>query len=177
MKKVNILKKIDKLDKHLETLLKDLEQYRDADLLKSPAPGAWSPIQVLQHLILSEAGSLKYLRKKISGGLQDIPRATWITEARMTLLRVFMALPLKIKAPRAIAEESFPEVATLQEVAEEYRKIRQEMRDFLENLPDEAFPLEIFRHPRVGKISLEGLVTFFMLHFKRHERQIRRQLA
>lgn len=175
MKKSRFFKKFDELDKQLDRLLQLMEKQPVERLLKSPSPGAWSPIQVLQHLILSEAGSLKYLRKKISSGLQDIPHATWITEARIAVLRFYMLLPLKVKAPRIIGEENFAEVTSFGEVAEEYKKTRQELRAFLENLPEEAFSLEIFRHPIAGKLSLGGLATFFILHFKRHEQQIRRQ--
>ena len=146
-------------------------------LFKSPSPGAWSPVQVLQHLILTESSSLKYLQKKISSGLQHIPPATWLTAARVLAFRLYIALPLKTKAPRAMGEEHFPEVDTFSEVAQAYRKTRHELRSFLESLPEEAFALEIFRHPVAGKLTLGGLVTFFVLHFERHERQIRRQLS
>lgn len=65
----------------------------------------------------------------------------------------------------------------MDEVADEYHKVRQDFREFLTNLPEEAFTLEIFRHPRAGKITLMGLMVFFDLHFKRHEKQIRRALG
>ena len=61
-------------------------------------------------------------------------------------------------------------------VAGEYHKVRQDFKAFLTNLPEEAFNLEIFRHPRAGKITLTGLIVFFGLHFKRHEKQIWRAL-
>jgi hypothetical protein len=176
MKKASVLKKFDRLNSELEILLAEMEKNQEGKLFKSPSPGAWSPVQVLQHLILTESSSLKYLQKKISSGLKQIPPATWLTAARVVAFRLYIALPLKTKAPQAMGEAHFPEVASFEEVAGTYRKTRKELRNFLENLPEEAFALEIFRHPAVGKLALDGLVTFFVLHFKRHERQIRRQL-
>lgn len=177
MKKAKLLKKFDRLNTQLEQLLKELEHKQEEHLFKSPSPGAWSSVQVLQHLLLTESSSLKYLQKKVSSGLSHIPRATWLTTARVLVFRLYIALPIKTKAPRAMGEDHFPEVDTFGEVAQAYRKTRQEFRIFLENLPEEAFDLEIFRHPVAGKLALDGLFTFFILHFERHERQIRRQLV
>ena len=176
MKKARVLRKFDQLNMQLERLLEAMEVQQEERLSKSPGRGAWSPVQVLQHLILTESSSLKYLQKKVSSGLSHIPNATWLTAARVLVFRIYIALPIKTKAPRAMAEEYFPEVDTFAEVAETYRKTRKELRLFLENLPEEAFNLEIFRHPVAGKLALDGLVTFFVLHFNRHERQIRRLL-
>lgn len=176
MKKSSVLNHFKRLDQQLENQLRILATQDDHLLFKSPEPGAWSPIQVLQHLLLSERGSLNYLKKKISGGLHTIPPATLLTSVRFLLFRAFLALPIKVKAPKAISEESFPEVESLDALAEEYHNLRKDFKTFLTNLPEEAFQLEIFRHPRAGKITLAGLVLFFELHFKRHEKQIRRAL-
>jgi len=172
-----VLNRFGRLDRQLEHQLKALATKEESLIFKSPGSGEWSPIQVLQHLLLSERGSLNYLKKKTSGGLQAIPPATFLTSLRLLLFRAFLALPIKVKAPKAISEESFPEVGSLDEVADEYHKVRQDFREFLTNLPEEAFTLEIFRHPRAGKITLMGLMVFFDLHFKRHEKQIRRALG
>lgn len=176
MKKARVLKKFDQLNSELENLLSKMGKKQEERLFKSPSPGEWSPIQVLQHLILTESSSLKYLQKKISSGLKHIPAATLLTAARVFAFRLYVMLPLKTKAPESMGEAHFPDVATFAEVADTYRKTRKELRNFLESLPEEAFALEIFRHPVAGKLALDGLVTFFVLHFRRHERQILRQL-
>ncbi|MFZ4427047.1 MAG: DinB family protein [Saprospiraceae bacterium] len=176
MKKLSALNRFEQLDQQLENQLKILATQDDQLLFKSPGPGEWSPIQVLQHLLLSERGSLNYLKKKISSGLQAIPPATLLTSVRFLLFRAFLALPIKVKAPKAISEESFPEVDSIDAVADEYHKLRQDFKALLTSLPEEAFSLEIFRHPRAGKITLAGLIQFFELHFKRHEKQIQRAL-
>ena len=59
-------KKLDHLDQKLASLLRDLEKYSEEELQKSPQPGAWSVIQVLSHLMLSEKLSQAYVKKKLS---------------------------------------------------------------------------------------------------------------
>lgn len=176
MKKTKLLAKLDRLDSNLMRLLNEMSKYNDEQLFQPPAEGAWSPVQVLQHLILAESGSLRYLRKKTSGGLSGIPKSNFGTWLRMQLLNLYLDLPIKFKAPKSAGAESFEPVASFAEAADKYRKIREELRSFLESLPEEAFRLEVYRHPYAGRMSLAGMLVFFDEHFNRHEGQILKQL-
>ena len=172
----NWIKQLDELDRQLGDLFAEAGKYDNARLLQQPGPGRWSAIQVMQHLMLSEGGSLQYLRKKTSSGVSGIGKTGFSATFRKWLLKAYLALPFKFKAPKVVAEESFPPVSGLEEVRSNWLKIRSDLRAFMGALPQEAHTREVYRHPIAGRMDISGMFDFFQSHFSRHRQQIERTL-
>lgn len=171
-----IARRMQALDNLLDSLYHQLKNYPDETLNRRPGPGQWSVLQVMQHLLLSEHLSEKYVRKKLSFGA-DIPDVDFSASWRMFLLRWINALPyFKFKAPKGVNDEALPEISNLEDVMRAWRANRQSLRELLESLPPDYARKALYKHPSAGKLSLAQMLSFFGVHFRRHQRQIQRIL-
>ncbi len=173
--KQKVINNLNQIDARLEALFQKLGAY-DNDLLnKKPAEGEWSPMDVLHHLMRSERLSHGYIRKKLSYN-PNLKKAGLGANWRAFLLSAYLKLPLKWKAPAVVSEEHFPEYSTLQEVSEQWRQQRHQLKQHLEELPGHLFDKELYKHPFAGKITIAGMIDFFGGHMERHSKQIDRAL-
>jgi len=164
------------LDKALQNLENSLMACTPEQLNRKPAPNQWSVMQVVNHVMMAEAGSLNYLKKKLSDP-SAIKKAGIGSAFRTWLLNLSQIIPgLKFKAPAFINEDKLPPVSDREAVFQQWRAGRAALRAFLESQPDEIFTLEAFRHPRAGRMTIGQMLSFFESHLNRHVRQIRRRL-
>ncbi len=163
------------LDRELDELFDDLAQYAPEALNQAPAPGGWSAMQALHHLLLSERYSLQYCEKKLSHR-PKLPRAGVLAWWRVQYVRFYLLSPIKVKAPAMIDTPALPATDTLPSVAAQYRAQRAAMATFLDNLPAEYADKEVYRHPFAGRMSVAGMLSFFGAHFTHHRRQLYRAL-
>ncbi len=161
------------LDEKLIKLLKTLKVYNEDQLNRKPNENAWSVIQVMHHLMMSEDGSLKYVKKKLSFN-PELKNAGVKSAARELFLNTYLNSPLKWKAPEAISGDNLPTHDTFWKTAQKWKNQRIELREYLETIPDELLKKEIYKHPFVGRISITGMLRFFDRHFYRHNKQINR---
>ncbi|MEO1515220.1 MAG: DinB family protein [Bacteroidota bacterium] len=166
---------LDQLDKDFAFLLEELKVYSDDQLNRKPSPEQWSVIQVMHHLMLSESLSLKYINKKLSFN-PTLKKAGIKARMRLLLLKGYMASPFKAKAPGVISGEQLPEFATFWDTAKRWKQQRQELRQFLSELPKDILNKEVYKHPFAGRMSIDGMLGFFQAHFNRHHKQIQRVL-
>ncbi len=170
------LKKLETLNRQLERLFDELSAVDPTRLLQAPGEGQWSPVQVLQHLMLSENGSMQYVRKKTQSGYAGLKPSDWQGKLRSLLVGFYLSLPFKFKAPAVVDTPQFPEVKSFEEIREGYLQTRRNLADLLQGLPDEAYAVMAYRHPLGGRMDLNGMLHFFAAHFERHEKQIKRSL-
>ncbi len=175
MTKNEITSKLNALDQRISDLLFSLKPIPQEKLNIQPKENAWSVLQIVHHLILAEEGSLKYLKKKLSFN-PKLNKVSLSSKLRLKLLTTWAYTPVKFKAPDAIGGEALPTQSTLEEVSNKWKIVRADMRAFLSKLPDDILDKEVYKHPFAGKLSLEGMLTFFEAHLDRHEKQIRRTL-
>ena len=173
--KASTKQKLDRLDDSFRDLLKELDGYTDATLNRVPKEGAWSVFQTMHHLILSERMSLNYVKKKLSFE-PKLKKAGVGSKMRSTLVNNYLRSPFKRKAPTFISGENLPKESTFWEVVKAWKTDREELRRYLSELPKEHFSKEIYKHPFAGRLSLDGMLSFFQQHYERHLRQIRRTL-
>ncbi len=171
-----VLKKLHTIDRQLDRLLSELSAVDESRLIKSPGEGQWSPVQVLQHLMLSENGSMQYVRKKTQSGYAGLKPSDWQGKLRSLLVGFYLSLPFKFKAPAVVDTPQFPEVKSFEEIREGYLQTRRRLGELLQGLPEEAFHVLAYRHPLGGRMDLNGMLHFFAAHFERHEKQIKRSL-
>lgn len=160
-------------DQHVQALLTELASFDAARLHQTPAEGAWSALQTLQHLILVEEASLAYIQKKLSFN-PELPKPTWITRPKMVLLRLSLWSPIKFKAPKSAGNDRIVASATLPELQARWQKSRTEWAEFFEHMPAELADKAVYRHPRVGLISWTQMMDFLTWHLLRHRKQMKR---
>ncbi len=161
----------------LENLRRDLTRRLaglDSETLnRHPAAGGWSSAQVLAHVIAAESRSLAYLRKKTQRP-QEIPRSGLVAACKGALLGLLMRSPIKVSAPPGAGE--VPESAEFSELEAEWDRVRTDWKSFIEQFPPELAGRAVYRHPVMGRLSLEQALRFLIEHLRRHGRQIDRVL-
>jgi hypothetical protein len=167
--------KIEHLNKELELLFVKLKDISDQELNRKPSDTEWSVSFVVQHLMTSEGLSLRYVQKKTSYESKFKP-VNFRTKLRIVGLRFFQWLPFKFRAPAPVNESNFKVGLTKDLLSKQWLSQRQELAEFMENVPSEWRDKEIYKHPIAGRIPLYGMLDFFIHHFRRHERQIDRIL-
>ena len=142
------------------------------DKLKNiPQGSTWSVLHVIKHLITSEKLSLMYLKKKWAYA-PSLKSAGIITNIRFMGLQLANWSPFKLKAPEPVRINKVDE--SLSEIMIEWDTIRDEMNKFLNELPEEVYSKEFYKHPAVGKLRVRHMLTFFRDHIARHTKQIER---
>lgn len=103
-----------------------------AALNRAPAPGRWSALQVLHHVVESEAAMLGYVRKKLQAGA-SLPRAGLGSRLRRLALQAGLASPLRFKAPAVAA--SVPDVVEPAALRARWDEVRAGWRALVEAFP------------------------------------------
>ena len=172
----SLLIKFEAIENSLHRLVTDLSQYPLGSICKKPEPDAWSVLEILQHLLIAEKGSFAYVKKKTSypDSLED---ASFYDDVRKLRLYIFLRIPIKVKAPAVVNEDHFNNAISYSDLLSEWKKHRSELKEFLNNVPNEWLNKLTYRHAFAGRMTLEGMLLFFRDHFVRHRKQIDRTLA
>ncbi len=165
------INQLKKLNTDLNDLLDQLKKYPEERLNRPPRENAWSALQTMHHLILAEKYSVQYVRKKMSFETK-FKKVNAISNLRAFGMNTYLGSPFKFAAPEAISGENLPDKSSFWETAKNWKEQRQELEKFLEDLPTEMWDKEIYKHPAVGRLSFNGMLSFFHAHFKRHRKQI-----
>lgn len=163
------------LDQKLVALLHDLKNYSDAKLNEQPKEGAWSILQIMQHLMKAEAGSVAYVQKKLSFE-PSLEAAGVKSSFNSIMLGIALSSPFKVKAPDQISGEHLLTDLTFWDVAKQWKQQRDELVIYLESLPEDLYSKDVYKHPMTGKMTLASMLSFFNTHVDRHTKQIKKTL-
>ncbi len=174
--KLKVQKQLDEVDDQLHKLVKRLSRHSEEDLNRKPSDTEWSVMQVMKHLQLAEFYTMEYMKKKLSDG--NVPKKNSIKGKIMTsMYGLAFNYPMKINAPAAISGEALPLKSSFWDLTKQWKQQRAELRTFLLDLSDAQLKGEIYKHPVFGRSDANGLLKFYLLHTKRHEKQINRLLS
>lgn len=139
-------------------------------LNRAPAPGRWSAVQVLHHVVESEAATLGYVRKKMQAGA-SLPRAGLASRLRRTAVELALASPLRFRAPAVAA--TVPEEIDPAELRARWDAVRHGLRELLASFPPELEDRLVFRHPVAGRLGLADALAVLQSHLDHHVPQVR----
>jgi len=168
--KARWLQRLQSMNQELEAFLRNIEAYNEQELHFKPAEDAWSMAQVINHLVLGEAGTMSYIQKKLSYG--PPPELTLLHRLRGQLLKLMLSLPLKFKAPAVVSH--LPEHPDVVALIEQWRNTRRQMEEFIKNMPEEYEHKALFKHPISGRMGMDEILSFWEEHLRHHIRQIKR---
>ena len=155
------------LEAHRTTLLARLDALPPARLAESPAEGAWSLAQIVDHLARIDSGFCL-------DGPTASPFARATSRARCAVLRSVLALPLQIPAPPGagrVMPSAAPDYAS---TCGAWSARREGWRRGLAEADPEAVAL---RHPLLGPFVLRDALAFLLAHHRHHNAQVERTLA
>lgn len=169
---VSIEKEIEKITVQLDELLGRTEGLTHKQLNFKPSHSDWSILQVFQHLIAAETHTNIYLRKKILAG-KDLKTAGVSTKIKSALLRSFMYLPFKFKAPAAV-DVIMDEEYDYGDRVIEWKYQRNELISFLGQVDDATANKLLFKHGSGIRMNLVQMLKWTYVHADRHSGQIER---
>lgn len=168
------LRQFDQLEQERQAIYEKIRPY-DAEILRrNPDPDSWSAVQVMQHLLKTEQGTLTYIGKKLKYRT-GIPAAGIGTRIRSFLLNLYLRGPIKAKAPGFLGEVDAS--ADPEEVWAQWNTSRQNMREMIVAFPPEYAQHAILKHAFAGRITLAQTLSFLIEHQRRHTAQLERTLA
>jgi hypothetical protein len=154
-------------------LLAELATWSPSLLSFRPAPGAWSAVEVLDHIVRAETGTIANVRvglrtPHILGG-EDRPGIAALDRA----LRSDQSFQVP---PGALA--IYPDTqTTLPEVLGRWEQARAELRSLVEALAPADAHCGVFCHPFAGWMTVADVLDHFSAHLYHHGFQLARLKA
>lgn len=160
-----------RLEKKREAIINRLSGWTEEQLTFRPGPGQWNCVQVLHHVQLVEHFTCVSIGKGL-GKAETLPRVTLRSSLTAAMLRALLRLPirLKIPTPRVAPDEAL----SFDTVVENWRKNREQLKDYLQQIPEGAEKMAFYKHPFAGLINAPQTLKFLQSHFDHHLIQIRR---
>ncbi|MEQ8927403.1 MAG: DinB family protein [Fulvivirga sp.] len=170
-----VKEKFQSLEYQKEYLLTLSGDVTEAEANKKFNADQWSLAQTLYHIYLVEQKTFDDISKRIKYN-QDAEPVGLKEKFRHSLLKLFLRLPLKFKAPKTVSE-SIPDQINLNELRSDWSNLRESFRLLLSIQTDQQLDLKLFKHPSVGYLNLIQTIEFIKAHHKHHLPQIKRLLS
>lgn len=139
---------------------------------RPPNGKTWNVSQVLEHVIVSERGTLGYMIKKTSSGWEEIEIATEEHAHEATKLHDALVSDKKWAAPSVLPKPTGER--TLEHQFAFWNGVRSKYHEFLGGLDANFHVRQVFRHPYAGKLNLWQTLDFLTNHIVHHKHQIKR---
>jgi len=157
------------LERRRHALLAELETLGDSALSFRPAPGAWSILEVVHHLVLVEQG---ILRPAHDGPAQLRRRRNFRERVGCAAVWLVFKLGLRVKIP---TKRVRPQPGlNLSRLEQEWAASRTSLEAYLDSTPASMPSETMFRHPIGGPMNVEQTLLFLTRPFDHHRRQISR---
>ena len=166
-------RRLERLEASRARALSIVAAHEAAALNRPPAPGRWSALQVLHHVVESEAATLGYVRKKMLAGT-SLPPAGLASRLRRAAVALVLALPVRVRAPAVAA--SVPDVVEPAALRARWDEVRAGWRELVAAFPAELEGRLVFRHPFAGRMGLADTLAFLQAHLDHHVPQVERAL-
>ncbi|MFM9984580.1 MAG: DinB family protein [Flavobacteriales bacterium] len=136
-----------------------------------PADG-WSANQVLDHLLIAETGTLGYIKKKSSGGWENLENTTDEIRAIAKTFNERLGSNERWKAPDILPQPS--NESDFKTLSNRWDELRTAMQDFFSQIQPDHYEKLVFRQPYAGMLNALQALDFMTLHIRHHIMQIER---
>lgn len=161
---------IHKSEAHRTEILQILHAINEDEFTAIPIDGGWSVSQVINHLIIAETGTLKYISKK-SLGANKLKESGVRNQLNSAALKLALKSKKRFKAPRIL---STPENTSKEKCLSDWDNCRELFYNFLANLDESVLNKELFKHPVTGYLNANQTIQFITDHADHHAKQINR---
>ncbi|TWT09205.1 DinB family protein [Planomicrobium sp. CPCC 101079] len=153
-------------DRIRKAVLNAVEGKPDSLLNQKPSPGAWTPIQILDHLQLMETAIAKSISKQLASETAEkaSKKPIGLTVSRM----------IKVDAPKHVVPGE--EFISLEEMKKRLAASRIFLNGVYDGAEKEMLDQKSMPHPVFGKVPLSQWFPFVGLHEKRHLKQLEKTL-
>ena len=157
---------LDRLQCQIDEVVTAVGRHPDPFRAAAPSPGAWSPIQALQHLVLVHEGAAAVLTRT-PAPLEESHLPSWWRPAAMRLV-LRAGVRIKAPTPRVVPVASVP----LGKLTERWTAAQATLTAALVTKAGRWADGGIFRHPLAGWLDTGQTLDFLSDHIDHHRRQI-----
>jgi hypothetical protein len=162
---------LDALDALRARLVARVTQLDAPDRARTAPGGGWTPVQVLQHLYLVEAGVLT----QVEGATDARPRTPTIRHRVGRLVVAFvLRFGIRVRMPTRRVSPEPP--LSLDELDERWPPVSAALRAHLEAAGGASPGAPVMHHPVSGPLDAAATTRFLLGHMQHHERQLDRIL-
>jgi len=136
--------------------------------------GSWTPVQVLQHLLLVESLILSGLHRDAGSDRETTGRTLRDQVGAFAVSLVFL-LRIRVRMPTRRVDPVPP--LSFAEVEERWRVVGSELAIRLREAAARTPGHAVLRHPVAGPLSPVETADFLVKHMRHHERQLHRILG
>jgi len=167
----SLARSLRKLNDRTENINGELQTWSPVRLGYRPSDDAWSALDLLEHLRLTERAVLETMQRNLGSG----NRVTLKDRFRSARVLAIMLLPTRLKVPGSV-KSILPTRAPgdLAEIRIEWTHDRRRLADFLETLSGTDREEGVFRHPFGGWTTPRGALCFLRSHLCHHRYQLAR---
>lgn len=166
-----LFRKAQKLSTLQNADLSRFEKYSQEQLWKVPEDGGWSLTQVLNHLYLTQKGTLNFVGQQLEDNAR-LEKITWRERINALGLTYYLRSKKKFKAPSRLPEPlNDTEFSVLKS---KYEKLQAQCEDLASKFPNHKAKSKIFKHPRAGWLSITDVIDFMYNHWYHHQFQMQR---
>jgi hypothetical protein len=158
------------LDNHLAHYFQVLDSLTEEQFHAQPQVGEWSICQIVEHLFMSESGTLGYMLKKTSSGLDILETESDEHRINGDALSARLQTGEKFKAPAILPDP--PNQISIDELKTNWRLLREKLFAFVQSIPADAYNKLLFKQPYAGMISLPKTMAFLHHHMAHHRSQL-----
>lgn len=159
--------RLDLLDRDLERLLERTRTLGDECGRRSPQPGRWGPLEVVEHLVLVHEGVASVF-ERAAPSVPPGRRGSWWRPMALTLVLRSRA---RVRAPtRRVLPSPIP--PRLDVLGGRWRVAQGAIRGSLAKQGAGWGDGAVFRHPLAGWLSSGETLQFLIDHLRHHDRQI-----
>ena len=171
MSRTKLQRQLNDLRRAHQNLRNEISSLSEEGLSFRPGGDRWSVLEVLQHLYLSESLSLRYIQKKSQAPDRLTPPSIKSRFQEWAIVPFLKYAP-KYKAPTLVSRDGFREDFTYGEAIKTFDRIHDDFESCFTDFPDKVINNNVYRHPFMGRVRLNGMMRFHIHHLGRHRKQI-----
>ncbi len=175
MNKEEITKKFHALEESKSEFLEQMRQIPTHNWHQQPEDNSWSAVQVIEHLLSSEGGTLAYMMKKTSGGWESLEITGDEQKANSAKLNTRLSSDEKYAAPSILPPPA--NSMTAEEIEPKWATLRMKLRNFVDAIGPDHYDRLLFKQPAAGMLNISQTLDFLNLHLRHHIPQIERIAA
>lgn len=136
-----------------------------------PAPDKWCMLEVAQHIIGSENGTLRFFSKYQPKQVKMTDKVSGVV--RSLVLTLALKSPFKFKVPN-VPGLNPKNIHSWEQIIAEWRDIQNGLRQYFQDFPSEHLNHIVFKHPVAGKFNVFQTLDFLNEHATHHLFQLER---
>ncbi|GAB4313997.1 MAG: hypothetical protein Kow0059_05490 [Candidatus Sumerlaeia bacterium] len=169
---------MNRLQKSFEILVQAQQEFRqelslfsNAQAAFRPDRGKWNALQVLDHLIELEKSVYLAARTNLKSAtmVDKVSPLAWV---KFYLARFVMSTSRRFQMPAGMPEPQARK--TLDALRQDWLDMREKWKKYIAEVGPEKLPLQAWRHPVFGPMTLGMAIELLAAHVRHHIHQLRR---